>query len=148
MKRVLLVDDDADSRDLYASYLDKEGYAVSVASDGAEAVEMATESQPDAIVMDVSMPGIDGTEAAWLLRGGEATASIPIVAMTAEEPGSFEDSSFDSMVEKPCTPPALAELLSELTTHARTLGEDGHSELVAALVIPTAPAASDDDGTS
>ena len=146
MKRVLLVDDDADSRDLYASYLDKEGYDVSVASDGAEAVEVATTTQPDAIVMDVSMPGIDGTEAAWLLRGGETTASIPIVAMTAEEPGSYETSSFDSTVEKPCTPPELAELLGELTTQERTLGEDGHSQLVAALVIPTPTG--DDDGKS
>jgi two-component system, OmpR family, response regulator len=147
MKRVLLVDDDADSRDLYASYLDRKGFDVEVASDGAEAVEMATESQPDAIVMDVSMPGIDGTEAAWLLRGGETTASIPIVAMTAEEPGSYENSSFDQMVEKPCTPPALAHLLNELTTQARTLGEDGHSELVAALVIPTGTPDDSDDNS-
>ncbi|HEX4461992.1 MAG TPA: response regulator [Polyangia bacterium] len=146
MKRVLLVDDDADTRDLYARYLDDEGYDVSVASDGAEAVEVATTTQPDAIVMDVSMPGLDGTKAASRLRSGATTASIPIVAMSAEEPGSYETSSFDSTVEKPCTPPQLAELLDELTTRERTLDEDDDAELVAALVIPTATG--DDDGKS
>lgn len=120
MKRVLLVDDDADSRDLYARYLDEEGFDVSVASDGAEAVALASAVPPDAIVMDVSMPGMGGPEAAWRLRGGDTTATIPIVALTAEPLADVEGSSFDTMLEKPYPPPALAELLTELMTAATT----------------------------
>ena len=115
MKRILIVDDDADLRDLYARYLDDAGYCVSVARDGAEAVDVAMMVQPHAIVMDVSMPLMNGCEAAGLIRQDSQTATIPIVALTGEDLAALEGSSFDTMLEKPLTPPALAEVLADIT---------------------------------
>jgi CheY-like chemotaxis protein len=115
VKRILIVDDDADLRDLYARYLDDAGYCVSVARDGAEAVDVAMMVQPHAIVMDVSMPLMNGCEAAGLIRQDSQTATIPIVALTGEDLAALEGSSFDTMLEKPLTPPALAEVLADIT---------------------------------
>ncbi|HEX4462939.1 MAG TPA: response regulator [Polyangia bacterium] len=109
------MDDDAELRDLYARYLDDAGYCVSVARDGAEAVDVATMVQPHAIVMDVSMPLMNGCEAAGLIRNGSQTSSIPIVALTAENLEELEGGSFDTMLEKPLTPPALEEVLADIT---------------------------------
>jgi CheY-like chemotaxis protein len=115
VKRILIVDDDADLRDLYARYLDDAGYCVSVARDGAEAVDVAMMVQPHAIVMDVSMPLMNGMVAAGLIRNGSQTATIPIVALTGENLEELEGGSFDTMLEKPLTPLALAEVLADLT---------------------------------
>lgn len=120
MKRILIVDDDAELRDLYARYLDDEGYCVSVARDGAEAVDVAAMVHPHAIVMDVSMPLMNGCEAAGLIRHRSQTSSIPIVALTAESLDDLQGASFDTLLEKPLTPPALAEVLASLTHESRS----------------------------
>lgn len=109
------MDDDAELRDLYARYLDDAGYCVSIARDGAEAVDVATMVQPHAIVMDVAMPLMSGREAAGLIRNDIQTASIPIVALTGERLDELESGSFDTLLEKPLTPPALAEVLAGIT---------------------------------
>jgi CheY-like chemotaxis protein len=115
MKRILIVDDDADLRELYARYLDDEGYCVAVARDGAEAVEVASMVHPHAIVMDITMPRMDGCEAAWRIRADSETSSIPIVGLTGENLADVEDGSFDRMHEKPLAASDLAEMLADLT---------------------------------
>ena len=80
---VLLVEDDRDNREIYRTILEHFGYAVVEAEDGEAAIRLAQEVMPDVILMDVSIPVIDGWEATRRLKGNPATARIPIVALTA-----------------------------------------------------------------
>src|ERR1700744_212955 len=80
---VLLVDDDADSRELYAEYLSSiAGFEVREAADGEQAVNVARELVPDVIVMDMTLPVLDGRGAMRALRADERTRAIPMVALT------------------------------------------------------------------
>ena len=79
---VLVIEDDRDSRRLYADELQRAGYSVSEAHNGLQAVEKATELQPDAIVTDLGLPGIDGYELCRRLHRDERLGRIPIVAIT------------------------------------------------------------------
>jgi CheY-like chemotaxis protein len=79
---VLIVDDDEDIIDLLTDALHMQGYQVLTAVDGA-ALGVARESHPDLILLDVHMPGMDGVEVSRQLRADPATASIPIIAMSA-----------------------------------------------------------------
>jgi len=81
---ILVVDDDADIRRLVVTYLELDGFQVSEAADGEEAVAIATDVRPDLILMDVMMPKRSGTEAMDHLRGDFRTAYIPIVFLTAK----------------------------------------------------------------
>jgi CheY-like chemotaxis protein len=83
MRRILLVEDNEISREILSRRLRKAGYEVLMAGDGREAVSAATIQGPDLILMDVSLPGIDGLEAAHELRGQRETAAIPVIALTA-----------------------------------------------------------------
>lgn len=83
MKRILIVEDDPDNRDLIASILTFHGYATLRAVNGRQAVEVARESLPDLIMMDISMPIQNGLEASRQLKRSPETAHIPIVAMSA-----------------------------------------------------------------
>jgi diguanylate cyclase (GGDEF)-like protein len=82
--RVLAVDDDEDIRRLVATYLELEGFDVSEARDGLEALQIATEERPDLILMDVMMPKMSGTEALAELRKDFRTAFTPVVLLTAK----------------------------------------------------------------
>lgn len=79
---VLVIEDDRDSRRLYADELQRAGYSVSEAHNGLQAVEKATELQPDAIVTDLGLPGIDGYELCRRLHRDKRLGRIPIVAIT------------------------------------------------------------------
>jgi two-component system, cell cycle response regulator len=83
MKRILVADDRASSRELVRSILEHCGYEVIEAADGAEAVERAKESQPQLILLDLQMPGLDGYGVIQKLRGDARFAATPIVAVTA-----------------------------------------------------------------
>src|SRR5215510_1434755 len=76
---VLLVDDCQDTRELYAEYLELSGFDVKEADDGIVAIDQAVRVRPDVIVMDMSLPRLDGREAARQLRSDERTRSIPLV---------------------------------------------------------------------
>jgi two-component system, cell cycle response regulator DivK len=108
MKTVLLVEDSEDTLDIYTTMLEHHGYRVIGAATGREGIETAREQQPDVIVMNVSLPGIDGLAASHILKRDEATARIPIIACTGfiqEEGGRpAEDAGCDSYLEKPCEP--------------------------------------------
>ena len=106
---VLVADDDADARTIYSTYLRSRGCDVSVATDGGTAVEKADSLWPDVIVMDLSMPRVDGWEAIRRLRRSSWTQATPIVAISAV-PMSREsalEAGCDAYLEKPCDPHVL-----------------------------------------
>ena len=108
---VLLVEDQADLRRLYAEQLALSGFDVIEAGDGAAALVYTAERSPDVILMDLSLPGIDGWEATRRLKADPNTAHIPIVALTAHDgAGELERATLagcDWFVPKPCPPHTL-----------------------------------------
>ena len=83
MYRILLVEDNEMNRDMLSRRLEKRDYAVLIAVDGQQAVEMARSESPDLILMDLSLPVIDGWEATRVTKADDATAPIPVIALTA-----------------------------------------------------------------
>jgi CheY-like chemotaxis protein len=83
MARILLVEDNEMNRDMLSRRLCKRGHDVVIAVDGQHGVDLAQSENPDIILLDMSLPVMDGWEAARLLKGHDATASIPIIALTA-----------------------------------------------------------------
>lgn len=83
MKQILIADDKATSRELVRTVLEKEGYSVIEAADGIEALKNAREMMPDAIILDLQMPGLDGFAVLLELRKDQRFAAIPIMALTA-----------------------------------------------------------------
>ena len=108
---ILVVDDYQDAREMYCEYLQFSGFRVAEARNGNEAVTQAFELQPDLILMDLSLPGMDGWEATRVLKADERTKRIPVVALTGHAlAGASEGAKkagCDSFVTKPCLPDDL-----------------------------------------
>jgi two-component system cell cycle response regulator DivK len=83
MARILLVEDNEMNRDMLSRRLTKRGHDVVIGVDGQQGVEMAKSEAPEVILLDMSLPVMDGWEAARILKSDEATRSIPIIALTA-----------------------------------------------------------------
>ena len=83
MPKILLVEDNEMNRDMLSRRLVRGGYEVTIAEDGARGVAMATSDRPDLILMDMSLPVIDGWEATRRIKADDATRRIPIIALTA-----------------------------------------------------------------
>jgi two-component system cell cycle response regulator DivK len=83
MPRILLVEDNEMNRDMLSRRLQRKGYEVIIALNGEVGVTMAASDRPDLILMDMSLPVLDGWEATRRLKGMPGTASIPIIALTA-----------------------------------------------------------------
>jgi CheY-like chemotaxis protein len=83
MAKILLVEDNEMNRDMLSRRLERRGYQVLVAVDGAEGVARATTELPDLVLMDMSLPEVDGWEATRRLRADERTRTLPIIALTA-----------------------------------------------------------------
>jgi two-component system, cell cycle response regulator DivK len=113
--KVLVVDDFEAGRDLSAEYLTFRGYQVETADDGAMAIEKAREFLPDAILMDLSLPEIDGWEATRRLRADDRTKDIKIIALTAHALESEKERALeagcDEVVTKPVVPRDLEEVV-------------------------------------
>ena len=112
---VLLVEDNEDNRIIYSTVLRHVGYDVVEAEDGVQAVALARSALPDLILMDISIPGMDGWEATRILRRDPATKAIPIIALTAHAlPDDRERAAqmgFSSYLAKPVEPrTVLAEV--------------------------------------
>jgi two-component system cell cycle response regulator DivK len=109
--RVLLVDDYPDAREMYGEYLEYSGYDVIEAANGIEALQRAVDDKPDIILMDLSLPVMDGWEATRRLKADERTAGIPVVALTGHALAGISDGArqagCDSFVTKPCLPEDL-----------------------------------------
>lgn len=108
---VLLVDDYSDAREMYSEYLRFSGFDVVEAANGVEALQRALDSSPDIILMDLSLPVMDGWEATRRLKQDARTADIPVVALTGHAlSGIFEgakNAGCDAFVTKPCLPEDL-----------------------------------------
>jgi CheY-like chemotaxis protein len=83
VSKILVVEDNEMNRDMLSRRLQRRGYEVIMALDGSEGIEMATTENPDLILMDMSLPVIDGWEATRRLKSAPGTGSIPIIALTA-----------------------------------------------------------------
>ncbi|WP_141592338.1 response regulator [Myxococcus sp. AB056] len=110
-KRVLVVDDFDDAREMYAEYLEFVGFEVDTARNGVEAVAKASEGEPDIILMDLSLPVMDGWEATRRIKQDSRTRDIPVMALTGHVlAGNAEharDAGADEFVAKPCLPQDL-----------------------------------------
>lgn len=108
---VLLVEDNEDNRIIYSTVLRHLGYAVVEAQDGLRAIELAREVKPDIILMDISIPELDGWEATRILRQDPITKDIPIVALTAHALADDRERAtalgFTSYLAKPVEPRAV-----------------------------------------
>ena len=83
MPKILLVEDNEMNRDMLSRRLLKQGFEMVIAVDGEQAIDLARSESPDLILMDISLPGLDGWEATRRLKAGPETRSIPIIALTA-----------------------------------------------------------------
>jgi two-component system, cell cycle response regulator DivK len=111
--RVLLVDDYPDAREMYSEYLTFSGYEVVEAANGVEALQRAVEERPDIILMDLSLPVMDGWEATRRLKSDQRTADIPVVALTGHALAGISDGAkragCDAFITKPCLPEDLVK---------------------------------------
>jgi two-component system, cell cycle response regulator DivK len=83
MQKILLVEDNEMNRDMLSRRLQRKGYSVVTAEDGEKGLELACSEAPDLILMDISLPAMDGWEATRLLKANKLTQHIPIIALTA-----------------------------------------------------------------
>jgi two-component system, cell cycle response regulator DivK len=113
---LLLVEDFDDAREMYRDYLAFSGFRVETARDGQEAIDKARALAPDLILMDLSLPGIDGWEATRLLKADPATRRLPIVALSAHAMAADRERALaagcDGFIAKPCLPPDLVQQIS------------------------------------
>ncbi len=96
MPRILLVEDNEMNRDMLSRRLERKGYEVLIAVDGEEGVKMAASEKPDLILMDMSLPKIDGWETTRRIKGLSETASIPIIALTAHVMAGDRDKALEA----------------------------------------------------
>jgi len=127
-KRVLVVDDDVKTVELVKLYLNRDGYRVLTAYDGAEALRLAREGHPDLVVLDLMLPGIDGLEVCRTLRD---ESDVPIIMLTAKTTDQDKlaglDQGADDYVTKPFSPKELAARVR--TVLRRLPGERGPAEI-------------------
>lgn len=112
-RTILLVEDHEDNRIVYRTILEHVGYTVLLAGDGVEGVRLAREQKPDLILMDVSIPLMDGWTATSVLKADPETASIPIVALTAHALAGDRERALevgcDGYLAKPVEPRRVLE---------------------------------------
>jgi len=120
---ILIADDTFDTRELYGLYLTQCGFAVQTVTDGEAAVQTALESRPDVIVLDLSMPRLDGITATKRIKAHPDTRHIPLIVVTgfphqAAQRGSLEAGA-DVFLGKPCLPEDLAGHVQRLLDRFR-----------------------------
>jgi CheY-like chemotaxis protein len=120
---ILVVDDYADNREMYSAYLRFQGLDVVEAANGTEALEHAFGRLPDLVVMDLSLPGVDGWEATRLLKADPRTKHIPVIAVTghalAGAPERAAEAGCDGFLTKPCLPEDLLREIRRMLDHGR-----------------------------
>jgi two-component system, cell cycle response regulator DivK len=116
--RVLLVEDNYDNFEMVRFLLERAGYIVVGAHTGREAVTAAHENKPDVILMDLSLPEMDGWEAAREIKNDPEIANIPLIALTAHTlPGDRKkalESGFDNYISKPINVPAFYDIVKDV----------------------------------
>src|SRR4028119_1331234 len=130
---VLVVDDTVDNLVIISLHLQQSGYRVVTATDGEEAIKVATLTHPDLILMDISMPGLDGLGATRKIREHPTLRPVPVIAVTAFTTEGFQRAAYDAGMEGYLTKPIDFERLNDLirsllpvrkTDDANTLGGD------------------------
>jgi len=115
---VLIVEDDDDSRYLMRLELEQLGYLITEAENGVKAVEIALRDHPNIILMDLTLPEMDGLEATARIRADEEMREVPIIAVTAHQENDWREeakaSGFDAFVTKPIDGRWLSELIKGL----------------------------------
>ena len=115
MKKILLVEDNEMNRDMLSRRLMRNGYEVLLAVDGEPAVRVATADMPDLVLMDMSLPVIDGWEATRRIKAVAATAHIPIIALTAHAMAGDREKAIAAGCDDYDTKPIeLARLLGKI----------------------------------
>lgn len=131
MAKILLVEDNEMNRDMLSRRLERKGYHVTLAVDGAEGLEQARRAAPDLILMDMSLPVIDGWEATRQLKADQATRRIPVIALTAHAMASDEqkarDAGCDDFDTKPIELPRLLAKIEALLQGGTTDGQPAQS---------------------
>lgn len=121
---VLVVDDYADGREMYQEYLEFMGYEVVVAKDGADAVEKARAAHPDIILMDLSLPVLNGLDATRALKAGTDTSDIPVIALTGHvlkgASDTAKDAGCDDFLAKPALPDDVEAKIRKLLAGTKT----------------------------
>ena len=115
---ILLVEDNELNRDMLSRRLERRGYRITMAVDGAEGIAKAVECRPDLILMDLSLPVVDGWEAIRRLKGTPETATIPIIALTAhalaEDEKNAREAGADDFDTKPVELPRILQKMETL----------------------------------
>lgn len=113
MITVLLVEDNEMNRDMLSRRLERKGYRIVTAEDGAQGVELAAQLQPNLILMDMSLPILDGWEATRMLKNRTDTSSIPIIALTAHAMASDQEKAYQAGCDDFDTKPVVLDRLLE-----------------------------------
>ena len=115
MAKLLLVEDNEMNRDMLSRRLERRGYTVVMAVDGQQGVDMARSEQPDLILLDMSLPVIDGWEAARQIKSDEATRAIPLIALTAHAMAGDKEKALQAGCDEYDTKPVeLPRLLGKI----------------------------------
>ena len=119
--KILYVEDNDDNVYMLRNRLSRAGFTVIVATDGAQDLTMATAEQPDLILMDLTLPDIDGKEATRRIKADPATKSIPVIALTAHAMAGDKEMALaagcDDLDTKPVDMPRLLEKIAALKRH-------------------------------
>ena len=129
---ILVVDDYQDAREMCSEYLRFSGFRVEEAVDGVEAIEKATRDLPAAILMDLSLPRLDGWEATRRLKKDDRTKHIPIIALTghalAGHSEGAAEAGCDSFLTKPCLPDQMVAEVRRILDRSSSAGSTAESE--------------------
>jgi CheY-like chemotaxis protein len=125
MPKILLVEDNEMNRDMLSRRLQRKGYEVVIAEDGEQALTMAPLEEPDLILMDVSLPAMDGWQVTRLLKSRESTSHVPVIALTAHALSSDRERAFEVCCDDYDTKPVefvrLSEKIENLLVERRVL---------------------------
>lgn len=123
MTKILLVEDNEMNRDMLSRRLSRKGYEIVMAVDGSQAVEMAEAEKPDVILMDMSLPVIDGWEATRRIKAQPALQAIPVIALTAHAMAGDREKAIEAGCDeydtKPIELPRLLEKIEGQLKRAR-----------------------------
>jgi len=126
MPKVLLIEDNDLNRDMLTRRLQRRGYDIVSATDGEQGVALASSERPDLILMDISLPGLNGWDATRRIRENSATAGIPIIALTAHAMSGDREKTIeagcDEYETKPVELNTLLAKMQALLTMGRSAG--------------------------
>jgi CheY-like chemotaxis protein len=119
--RILIVEDFADSRDMYIEFLEAQGFEVAGAADGLAALQSIEHARPDVVVLDVALPKLDGLSVLRRLRADPRYATLPVLTLSASLGADYQRTAMaagaTAALEKPCLPEELLQAVREALKH-------------------------------